>query len=162
MSARHKASRLGPEGAFERKVLLSKWALLFEQVWPRAWLILGLAGLFIAVSLAGLWPRLPELPHKIVLGLFGIAFLGAFIALFTVRWPSREEAIRRVESISGVRHRPASSYEDTLTLGASDTRTAALWRVHRQRLAEMLGRPRVGRPAPPPDRPHPFAPPPQS
>ena len=52
MSARHKISRSGPEGVFERKVLLSKWALLFEQIWPRAWLILGLAGLFIAVSVA--------------------------------------------------------------------------------------------------------------
>jgi uncharacterized protein (TIGR02302 family) len=157
MSARHRISSSGPEGAFERKVLLSKWALLFEQVWPRAWIILGLAGLFIGVSLAGLWPRLPELPHKIVLGLFGVAFLGALIALFTVRWPSREAAIRRVESISGVRHRPASSYEDTLTLGASDARTAALWRMHRKRLAEMLGRLRVGVPAPRTDRHDPFA-----
>jgi uncharacterized protein (TIGR02302 family) len=157
MSARHRISRSGPEGAFERKVLLSKWALLFEQVWPRAWLILGLAGLFIAVSLAGLWPRLPELPHKIVLGLFGLAFLGAFLALFMVRWPRREDAIRRVESISGIRHRPASSYEDTLTLGATDARTAALWRMHRQRLAEMLGRLRVGPPTPRTDRHDPFA-----
>ena len=157
MSARHRISRSGPEGAFERKVLLSKWALLFEQVWPRAWLILGLAGLFIAVSLAGLWPRLPELPHKIVLGLFGVAFLGALVALCTVRWPSRQDAIRRVESISGVRHRPASSYEDTLTLGATDARTAALWRMHRQRLAQMLGRLRVGVPAPRTDRHDPFA-----
>ena len=89
----------GPKGTFERKVLLSKWALLFEQIWPRAWLLLGLAGLFIAVSLAGLWPRLPELPHKIVLGLFGLAFLAAFIALLGVRWPTRQEAIRRVESV---------------------------------------------------------------
>ena len=67
MSARHKVSR-GPESAFERKVVLSKLALLFEQIWPRAWLLLGLAGLFILVSLAGLWPRLPELPHKIASG----------------------------------------------------------------------------------------------
>ena len=72
MSARHKIARSGLEMAFERKVHLSKWALLFEQIWPRAWLLLGLAGLFIAVSLAGLWPRLPELPHKIVLGFFGL------------------------------------------------------------------------------------------
>jgi len=157
MSARHRISRSGPESAFERKVLLSKWALLFEQVWPRAWLILGIAGLFIAVSLAGLWPRLPELPHKIVLGLFGVAFAAAFIALASVRWPTRQEAIRRVESISGIRHRPASSYEDTLTHGASDARTAALWRMHRQRLAEMLGRLRVGVPAPRTDRHDPFA-----
>lgn len=157
MSTRPTNPRSGPEKAFERKVLLSKWALLFEQVWPRAWLILGLAGLFIAVSLAGLWPRLPELPHKIALGFFGVAFLAAFITLFSVRWPTREQAIRRVEGVSGIRHRPASSYEDTLTLGASDARTAALWRMHRERLAEMLGRLRVGIPAPRTDRHDPFA-----
>jgi uncharacterized protein (TIGR02302 family) len=157
MSARQKMQPPGPESAFERKILLSKWALLFEQVWPRAWLLLGLAGLFIAVSLAGLWPRLPELPHKIVLGLFALAFLAGLIALLGVRWPSRLQAIRRVEAISGIRHRPASSYEDTLTLGADDARTAALWKAHRQRLAALLGRLRVGRPEPRTDRYDPFA-----
>ncbi|MBX9588890.1 MAG: TIGR02302 family protein [Hyphomonadaceae bacterium] len=157
MSARHKIARPGPEAAFERKVHLSKWALLFEQIWPRAWLLLGLAGLFIAASLAGLWPRLPELPHKVILGLFGVAFLGGLIALATVRWPTRQAAIHRVERVSGIRHRPASSYEDTLTLGAEDARTAALWRAHRQRLAALLARLRVGRPAPRTDRYDPFA-----
>src|SRR5258705_8855659 len=108
----------GVERVFERKVRLGKWALLFEQLWPRAWLVLGLAGLFIGASLAGLWPRLPELPHKIVLGLFGLAFAAALVALARVRWPSRDNAIRRVEAVSGIKHPPASSYEDTLTLGA--------------------------------------------
>src|SRR5262245_17637011 len=157
MSARHRTSRPGPESALERKVLLSKLALLFEQIWPRAWLLLGLAGLFILVSLAGMWPRLPELPHKIILGLFGLAFAAAVIALLSVRWPSREQAIRRVESVSGVRHRPASSYEDTLTHGTEDQRTAALWKVHRQRLSESLARLRVGTPTPRTDRHDPFA-----
>jgi uncharacterized protein (TIGR02302 family) len=150
-------SRPGPESAFERKVLLSKLALLFEQIWPRAWLLLGIAGLFILVSLAGIWPRLPELPHKALLGLFGLAFAGAFIGLLRVRWPNRQQAIRRVESVSGVRHRPASSYEDKLSHGSEDARTAALWKVHRQRLAESLGRLRVGVPEPRTDRHDPFA-----
>ena len=157
MSARHKIVRSGLETTFERKVHLSKWALLFEQIWPRAWLLLGLAGLFIAVSLAGLWPRLPELSHKLVLGLFGLGFVLGLIALLSVRWPSRQEAIRRVESISGIRHRPASSYEDTLTLGAEDARTAALWKAHRQRLSALLAKLRVGRPEPRTDRYDPFA-----
>ncbi|MBO0764926.1 MAG: TIGR02302 family protein [Hyphomicrobiaceae bacterium] len=150
-------SRPGPERTFERKVLLSKLALLFEQIWPRAWLLLGIAGLFILVSLAGVWPRLSEVPHKIVLGLFGLAFAGAVIALFSVRWPTREQAIRRVESVSGVRHRPASSYEDRLSYGTEDLRTAALWKVHRQRLAQSLARLRVGPPTPRTDRRDPFA-----
>ena len=145
------------ERAFERKVRLGKWALLFEHLWPRAWLVLGLAGLFVGASLAGLWPRLPELTHKIVLALFGLAFAIALLALMRVRWPSREQAIRRVEAVSGIKHRPASSYEDTLTLGASDARTAALWRVHRQRLAALLQKMRVGHPSPRTDRYDPFA-----
>ena len=147
----------GVERVFERKVRLGKWALLFEQLWPRAWLVLGLAGLFVGASLAGLWPRLPELPHKIVLSLFALAFAVALLALARVRWPSREQAIRRVEAVSDIKHRPASSYEDTLTLGAADARTAALWRVHRQRLGALLQKLRVGHPSPRTDRYDPFA-----
>src|SRR5262245_35603541 len=82
------------ERAFERKVRLSQWALQFERLWPRAWMLLCLAGLFIAVSMAGLWPILPELPHKIVLALFGLAFFAALVSVVRVRSPSREEAIR--------------------------------------------------------------------
>ena len=85
MSAPKSNPRSGPEAVFERKVVLSKWTLLLEQVWPRAWLLFGLAGLFMAVSLAGLWARLPELPHKIVLGFFGLALLAGLIALLGVR-----------------------------------------------------------------------------
>jgi len=156
MAAPH-TPRSGLERGFERKVTLSRWALLFEQLWPRTWALIGLAGLFIGVSLLGLWARLGELTHKVVLGLFGLALLAALVALVRVRWPSRDEAIRRVEGVSGVKHRPASSYEDTLTLNAEDPRTAALWQVHRQRLAQLLGKLRVGRPAPRTDRYDPFA-----
>src|SRR5262249_31889633 len=147
----------GLERALDRRCWPAKGALLFEQLWPRAWLLLGLAGVFIALSLAGLWPKLPELPHKIVLAVFGLAFAATLVALARVRWPSREEAIRRVEASSGIKHRPASSYEDTLTLGAGDPRTAALWRVHRQRLAGLLQKLRVGHPSPRTDRYDPFA-----
>jgi hypothetical protein len=145
------------ERSLERKVALSRWALLFEALWPRAWVLIGLVGLFMAVSLLGLWARLDEVTHKVVLGLFAVALLAALVALARVRWPSRAAAIRRVEGASGVKHRPASSYEDTLTLNAEDARTAALWRVHRQRLSQLLAKLRVGRPAPRTDRYDPFA-----
>ena len=45
--------RSRPEGMFERKVRLSRWALQFEKLWPRLWALIGLSLLFIAVSLAG-------------------------------------------------------------------------------------------------------------
>ena len=120
------------ERAFERKVWLSKWALLFEQLWPRAWLVLGLGRAVhrrLARRPVAAPPRAAaqDRPRPVRPG----ASPAALVALARVRWPSREQAIRRVEAISGIKHRPASSYEDTLTLGAEDARTAALWRVHR-------------------------------
>ena len=55
------------EQAFERKVRLSSLALFFEALWPRVWAAIGVVGLFLAVSLAGLWPRLPLLAHQALL-----------------------------------------------------------------------------------------------
>jgi uncharacterized protein (TIGR02302 family) len=142
---------------FERKVRLSRLALAFEQIWPRVWLLLGVVGCFIALSLAGVWALLPEAIHKLVLGLFALAFLAVLVALVRVRMPDREAAIRRIERTSDVPHRPASSYEDKLTLGSGGEHTAFLWQAHRRRLAQLLKRLRVGWPQPRTDRRDPFA-----
>ncbi len=150
-------SRLSVDPAFERKIRRSTWALVFEQVWPRLWLILGVAATFVLVSLAGLWPLLPELAHKGLLALFAAALLAAIIYAGRVRIPSRAEAIRRIERVSGVKHRPASSFEDQLTGAAPDSTTAALWQAHRARLAALLSRLRVGPPHPRTDRYDPLA-----
>ena len=150
-------SRLSADPAFERKIRRSTWALVFEQVWPRLWLVLAIVAAFIFVSLAGLWPLLPELAHKVLLAVFAAALLAAIVYAGRVRIPSRAEAIRRIELVSGVKHRPASSFEDQVTGAAPDSTTAALWQAHRARLAAMLARLRVGPPHPRTDRYDPFA-----
>src|SRR3990167_5795604 len=104
--------------AFARKVRASRWALLFERLWPRLWLILGVAGLFLIVSLLGVWPLLPDTLHVALLGAFAVAGLAALLFAARVRFPSHEEAVRRIEKVSGIPHRPASSYEDTITANA--------------------------------------------
>ena len=145
------------DAKFARKVMLSRWALLFERLWPRLWLILGVAGLFLLVSLLGIWPHLPELAHVALLAAFAIAGIVSLILAARVRFPTHEEAVRRIERVSGVPHRPASSYEDTITANADDPRTNALWQAHRARLAAMLARLRVGKPHPRADRADPIA-----
>ena len=140
------------DAKFARKVRASRWALLFERLWPRVWLILGLAGLFLLVSLAGLWPMLADPAHYVALAAFALAGVAALLHAVRVPFPSHEEAVRRIERVSGVPHRPASSYEDTITANADDPRTAAIWQAHRTRLAAALSRLRVGPPHPRADR----------
>ena len=142
---------------FERKIRLSRWAQLFERLWPRTWALLAVAALFLIVSLAGIWPRLPELAHIGLLGVFAAAVLAALAWMIRTPFPTRDEALRRIERRSAVPHRPASSYEDTLTAPETDGPTQALWQAHRARLAATLARLRVGTPSPRADRSDPWA-----
>ena len=146
-----------PLTPFEKKVRWGTRALYLERLWPRLWLIVGVVGLFVLASLAGFWIEAGQLAHKLALAAFAVALVGAFVYAARVQWPSREDAIRRIEQRSGFPHRPATSYEDTLTLNHDDPSTQAIWQAHKTRLADLVGRLRVGRPAPRTDRLDPFA-----
>ena len=146
------------DDALERKVRNSKRALFFEKLWPRVWLLIGVGGVFLAISMAGLWSSLDPLAHKLVLFLFALAALAALVFVARTPWPSRNAAIRRLEQHSGIPHRPASSYEDTLSSTSSeDPATRSLWRAHRERLANMIEKLRVGHPRPATPKKDPFA-----
>ena len=145
------------ERAFERKIWRARVAAAFEQIWLRLWLLLAVAAAFLFVSYAGIWPLLPAYAHMALLAAFGVAAVVALISLTRVAWISRDEAIRRIERVSGVPHRPASSYEDTVSAPSSDPATLAIWQEHRNRMAAMLARLRPGKPQPRTDRFDPFA-----
>lgn len=143
--------------AFERKVLFAKFSLVVEQLWLIAWLVLAIGGVFLLVSYFGVWARLGFAAHVGVLAAFAVALVFALAMVLRIRWPKRDDAIFRIEQISGVRHRPASSYEDTLTGGADKAETTALWHAHRGRMLALLKRLRPGWPSPRTDRRDPFA-----
>ena len=90
-------SRPEANPGFERKVRLSTLALFFERAWPRVWAALALAGLFVALSLMGLWPWLSEIMHKLVIASFGVALIGVIALIARTPWPLRDDAIRRLE-----------------------------------------------------------------
>jgi uncharacterized protein (TIGR02302 family) len=142
---------------FERKIVRAKLAGAFEQLWLKLWLVLAVAAAFLVVSYLGVWPYLPVALHVVLLGAFGVALLAALASMARIRWPTRDEAIRRIERVSGVPHRPATSYEDTVSAPSSDPATAALWQAHRARMAALLARLRPGAPRPRTDRFDPFA-----
>lgn len=152
-----RAAQPASDPVFERKIRLSRFALLLERVWPRLWAFVAVAAAFIIASLAGLWTALPEYGHAAVLALFALAALGTLAWIVRTPGASREDAIRRIERTSGVPHRPASSYEDHLTASSESPATRALWAEHKARIARQLARLKVGRPAARTDLRDPFA-----
>jgi len=141
---------------FDRRVRLSWLALLTERalealLWPFV-----VVCAFLVFSLLGGWSLLPPLAHRVLLGLFAIALLISLVPLSRIAIPSRGEALRRLERDSGLEHRPASSYEDTLD-AEPQTDTAHLWFLHRKRLGRLIAKLKPSWPAPRADRNDPYA-----
>src|SRR4029078_1163662 len=124
---------------FERRVRLSWLALLGERIWEALlWPFLVVAA-FLVFSLLERWSYLPPLMHRVLLGGFGLALIVSFLPLIRLSLPTRQEALRRLEGTAGIKHRPASSYEDRL--GTTPPKeTAALWAAHRERLGKTSSR----------------------
>jgi Domain of unknown function (DUF4175) len=92
----------------------AKYAIAWERAWPHLASLLTLAGLFLVVSWAGLWLAVPFLARAIGLLVFGLLALGALLPLIRFRWPTREDALGRLDRGTGIRHRPATALADTL------------------------------------------------
>ncbi|UQR64477.1 TIGR02302 family protein [Bradyrhizobium sp. C-145] len=135
-------SRLKLAQALDRAI----YAIAWERAWPNLARLLTVIGLFLVVSWAGLWLSLPFVARAIGLVIFvGIA-IAALFPLIRFRWPSREEALSRLDRGSGIRHRPATTLTDTLT--SQDPVAKALWQAQRERTLASLKRIRAGLPHP--------------
>ncbi|MGT2503601.1 TIGR02302 family protein [Bradyrhizobium guangxiense] len=135
-------SRLKLAQALDRAV----YAIAWERAWPDLARLLTVVGLFLVVSWAGLWLALPFIARAVGLVIFaGIAIVVLF-PLIRFRWPSREEALGRLDRGSGIRHRPATTLTDTLS--SQDPVAQALWQAQRERTLASLKRIRAGLPHP--------------
>ena len=124
----------------------AKYAIAWERGWPHLARLLTVVGLFLVVSWVGLWLALPFVARAIGLGLFGLLALGALFPLVRFRWPSREEALSRLDRGSGIRHRPATALTDSLA--TRDPVALALWQAQRERTLASIKRIRAGLPSP--------------
>jgi uncharacterized protein (TIGR02302 family) len=124
----------------------SEFAIAWERVWPHLARLLTVAGLFLVLSWAGLWLVLPFLARALGLGLFAALALAALYPLFRFRWPSRQDALARLDRGTGIRHRPATALTDTLK--TQDPVALALWQAQRERTLASLKRIRAGLPSP--------------
>jgi uncharacterized protein (TIGR02302 family) len=124
----------------------AEFAIAWERGWPHLARLLTVAGLFLAASWAGLWLALPFLARAIGLGLFVALALAALFPLIRFRWPSRQDALSRLDRGTGVRHRPATALTDSLS--SQDPVALALWQAQRERTLASIKRIRAGLPSP--------------
>jgi len=122
------------------------YAIAWERFWPHLARLLTLAGLFLAVSWAGLWLVLPFPVRAAGLILFAVGGLAALLPLIRFRWPTRTDALGRLDRGTGIRHRPATALSDTVT--TKDPVALALWQESRARTLASLTRIRAGLPSP--------------
>jgi len=124
----------------------AKYAIAWERAWPHLARLLTVIGLFLVVSWAGLWLALPAIARAIGLVLFVLLALAAVLPLVWFRWPSRQQGLSRLDHLSGITHRPATTLTDTVS--TQDPVALALWQAQRERTLASLKRIRAGVPSP--------------
>ncbi len=142
--------------ALERKLRHAKRMIFLGRLWLALWPPIAVALVFLTVSLFGLWPNLDRTTHLGALAAFGLALFASLWALVRLRLPTRDEAVARVEAMTGVKHRPVTSFNDTFSIGG-DAASQDLWAAHKERLTRSFDKLRAGWPEARVDRRDPFA-----
>jgi len=124
----------------------ARFAIAWERAWPPLARLLTVIGLFLVVSWAGIWLSLPFLARAIGFSLFVLLALAAASPMLRFRWPSKTQALSRLDRGSGIRHRPATALADTIS--TQDPVALALWQAQRERTLASLKRIRAGLPSP--------------
>src|SRR5262249_21167242 len=133
------------EGALTR----AKWVLLWEGLWPPLAMLITVIGAFLALSWLGLWLWLPPLGRSLGIFVFAVSLALTFVnvmwALF--RAPSRYDRLRRLDTVSRLAHRPATTIADEMA-SPDDVWSKALWRAHVEQALGKLRSLRAGLPRP--------------
>lgn len=140
-----------PTATLKRKLILAKGAIAFEGLWVALFPALMVAGLALLLVLIGLPSLLPASLKIAAAVIFGAAFIVALWPLRLLSWPDDTAALRRIEIRSGLKNRPATTWQDKLAEPLADPASRAIWMVHKRRMAEYLkslkaGWPRSGLP----------------
>ncbi|QDL99227.1 TIGR02302 family protein [Rhodopseudomonas palustris] len=135
-------ARLHLDKAIRRAALAIGW----ERAWPHLARVISVVGLFLALSWAGLWLALPFSGRIVGLMAFAALALAALIPALRFRWPSRDDALARLDRNTGQKHRPATALGDTLA--SSDPVARALWQAQRERTLATIRGLKPGLPSP--------------
>jgi uncharacterized protein (TIGR02302 family) len=132
----------------EKAIARARIALAWEGLWPRLATVLSVLGLYVVLSWLGFWRLGGDWVRLGALGLLALALLWSFAGLARVALPRRIDAMRRVESLSGLPHRPARGLADKISPVANDAAAQLLWAANQERLYASLKDLRAGAPRP--------------
>ncbi len=139
--------RPNPPPAVGWRLIAALAALLWERVWPNLWPALAIALIYLSLSLFDIWAVTPGWLHLALLVVFGLGVVAALgHGIWRIVLPLREQAKRRLEQESGLRHRPLTTIDDRLASGDGDAASRALWEEHNRRTRQSLKRLHVGWP----------------
>ncbi len=131
--------------------------LFWEEFWPAILPFLGVVSLFFIVSWFGVWLVVPPVWRMVGMTVFGLAALASLWPLLRLSIPGKDRALKRIEQVSGIRHRPLSSFDDQpAALAADSTSGQRLWQAHQARNIAALKTLRTGLPHPATERIDPF------
>ena len=128
-----------------RALVLTRAGMVAERLARAFWLpasLLIIAAVALAFGLADLLPGRWWLALAVSYALL-LLVTGA-LALRRMRWPSRAEALARLDrTLPG---RPLAALADAQAIGGDDPASAALWEAHRARMARVAASARAVRP----------------
>ncbi len=136
------------EKLLERKISEMRFVMVIEQIWPKLWGTLSVIGIFLLITLSGLWSVLPHWAHKLFLALFALGFLVSFIPIILFRKPKREAILKRLEQDSNFKHSILRTYEDKISYQRPSHITQNIWQAHQKKIAEQFANLKVLLPKP--------------
>ena len=100
---------LTADAHLSRLVRRARLALAVEKYWP--WLVAAasLAALFLILALSGLWVAAPVWLRGIGVGLFSFLILSSLLVGLQFVRVTRAEALKRIDTQSGLAHQPATT-----------------------------------------------------
>lgn len=126
------------ESRLDQLVKKSKRALFLERLWRALLPPIIVISIFVGLSWIGLWTTLPAWFGLVGFFLFAIATGLQSKQLFSLKWPTRDEALARLQKTSPFKHRPLTTLEDDLSVGTSNRESQAIWALHQRRTAQLL------------------------
>jgi uncharacterized protein (TIGR02302 family) len=131
-----------------RAMRRARGSLLWERLWPALAGLATAVGLFLAFSWAGLWLMLPPVARAAGFIFFLLLIAAAAVPLVRVRLPGDRDALRRLDRVSGEKHRPATAVTDDIAANREDPVAQALWQAHVERALLSARRLKAGWPSP--------------